>query len=203
MKAALFDLDGVIVDTEPSYSIFWGGMGKKYNVPVDNFADVIKGTTLTQILNRYFPAKEVQAQVVKELEDYEYNMVYTIFPGVREYLDLLKGSGVKCAIVTSSNLAKMDNLWQQQPWLRSYFDAVITDEDVTHSKPDPEPYLVACKALGVTPEDACVYEDSYNGLLSGRRAGAKVVALATTNPYDTLTDKADMVIYSLRKRPRP
>lgn len=62
MKAALFDLDGVIVDTEPSYSIFWGGMGKKYNVPVDNFADVIKGTTLTQILNRYFPAKEVHTR---------------------------------------------------------------------------------------------------------------------------------------------
>lgn len=196
MKAALFDLDGVIVDTEPSYSIFWGGMGRDYNVGIDNFADVIKGTTLTQILERYFP-EEVREEVVEKLNQYERAMRYEIFPEVRDYLEGLRSRGVKCAIVTSSNLEKMDNLWTQQPWLREYFDVVITDEDVTLSKPDPQPYLIAAERLGIAPEDCVVYEDSYNGLLSGRRAGCRVVALATTNPRASLEDKADIVVDNL------
>lgn len=196
MKAALFDLDGVIVDTEPSYSIFWGGMGRDYNVGIDNFSDVIKGTTLTQILERYFP-EEVREEVVEKLNQYEREMRYEIFPEVRDYLEGLRSRGVKCAIVTSSNLEKMDNLWRQQPWLREYFDEVITDEDVTLSKPDPQPYLIAAERLGIAPEDCVVYEDSYNGLLSGRRAGCRVVALATTNPRASLEDKADIVVDNL------
>lgn len=196
MKAALFDLDGVIVDTEPSYSIFWGGIGRDYNVGIDNFADVIKGTTLTQILERYFP-EEVREEVVEKLNQYEREMRYEIFPEVRDYLEGLSSRGVKCAIVTSSNLEKMDNLWKQQPWLREYFDVVITDEDVTLSKPDPQPYLIAAERLGIAPEDCVVYEDSYNGLLSGRRAGCRVVALATTNPRASLQDKADIVVDNL------
>lgn len=196
MKAALFDLDGVIVDTEPSYSIFWGGIGRDYNVGIDNFADVIKGTTLTQILERYFP-EEVRAEVVEKLNQYEREMRYEIFPEVRDYLEGLSSRGVKCAIVTSSNLEKMDNLWKQQPWLREYFDVVITDEDVTLSKPDPQPYLIAAERLGIAPEDCVVFEDSYNGLLSGRRAGCRVVALATTNPRASLEDKADIVVDNL------
>lgn len=196
MKAALFDLDGVIVDTEPSYSIFWGGIGRDYNVGIDNFADVIKGTTLTQILEWYFP-EEVREEVVEKLSQYEREMRYEIFPEVRDYLEGLSSGGVKCAIVTSSNLEKMDNLWKQQPWLREYFDVVITDEDVTLSKPDPQPYLIAAERLGIAPEDCVVYEDSYNGLLSGRRAGCRVVALATTNPRASLEDKADIVVDNL------
>ncbi len=193
MKAALFDLDGVIIDTEPSYSIFWGGMGEKYNIGIDNFADAIKGTTLTQILDKYFTAS-LHAEVVEQLEAYEKSMQYRLFPDVIDFLDKLKSLGFSCAIVTSSNLEKMSNLWSQLPGLRGYFEALVTDEDVTHSKPDPEPYLVGASRLGVAPEDAFVFEDSFNGLLSGRRAGARVVALATTNSYESLIDKADIVI---------
>lgn len=196
MKAALFDLDGVIIDTEPSYSIFWGAMGREYNVGIDNFADVIKGTTLTQILGKYF-AEDLHEEVIAKLNKYEREMKYTVFPEVKNYLDGLRGRGVKCAIVTSSNLEKMDNLWRQQPWLRECFDEVITDEDVTRSKPDPQPYLIAAKRLGVSPADCVVYEDSFNGLLSGRRAGCRVVALATTNPRASLEDKADVVVDNL------
>lgn len=193
MKAALFDLDGVIIDTEPSYSIFWGGMGVKYNVGIGNFADAIKGTTLTQILDRYF-APELHAEVVEQLEAYEKSMQYQLFPDVIDFLDKLKSLGISCAIVTSSNDEKMSNLWNQHPALREYFDALVTDEDVTHSKPDPEPYIIGASRLGAAPEDSYVFEDSFNGLLSGRRAGARVVALATTNPYESLVDKADIVI---------
>lgn len=194
MKAALFDLDGVLIDTEPRYGEFWGAIGRKYNVGIDNFQDIIKGTTLTQILSKYFPDERHQRQIVAALVEYERNMRYDIFDGVVAFLDKLKAKGVKCAIVTSSNLEKMSCLWQQHPELRQYFQAIITDEDVTHSKPDPEPYALAASKLGVEPRDCVVFEDSFNGLLSGRNAGASVVALATTNPYEALVGKADVII---------
>lgn len=192
MKAALFDLDGVLVDTESSYGIFWASIGRKYGVGGDDFANIIKGSTLTRILDSYIP-KQLQAEVVESLEDYENKMKYPIFDGAEKLLTELNAAGILCAIVTSSNNDKMQNLWRKHPEFRQYFNAVITDENVTKSKPDPEPYLVAAKALGVDIKDCWVFEDSYNGLLSGRRAGAKVIGLATTNPIDTIRDKADAV----------
>ncbi len=74
------------------------------------------------------------------------------------------------------------------------FKAVITDSKVEHSKPHPDPYIKGAQALGVDPRQCMVFEDSYSGLEAGRAAGATVVALATTNPRDTLIDKADLVI---------
>lgn len=200
MKAALFDLDGVIIDTEPSYSIFWHGTGVKYNVGIPDFADAIKGTTLTQILDRYF-SPNLHSEIISQLEDYERSMEYRLFPDVLPFLNSLGSIGVPCAIVTSSNCEKMANLWRQHPGLIKCFQAVITDEDVTHSKPDPEPYLIGASRLGVPPQDTWVFEDSFNGLLSGRRAGAHVVALATTNPYESLVDKADIVIREFSEFP--
>ncbi|MDE6654243.1 MAG: HAD family hydrolase [Muribaculaceae bacterium] len=200
MKAALFDLDGVIIDTEPSYSIFWHGIGVKYNVGIAGFADAIKGTTLTQILDRYF-SPDLHDEIISQLDEYERSMEYRLFPDALPFLNYLSSSGVPCAIVTSSNREKMANLWRQHPALIGCFQAIITDEDVTHSKPDPEPYLIGASRLGVPSQDTWVFEDSFNGLLSGRRAGAHVVALATTNPYESLVDKADIVIREFSEFP--
>lgn len=191
---ALFDLDGVIVDTEPSYGRFWTMMGPRYNIYDPCFANSIKGTTLTQILERHFPDEEMKKRVVEDLDKFEDTMEYPLFDHVLDFLSQLQEANIKCAIVTSSNLVKMNNLWKQHPHLRNYFEAVITDEDVTRSKPDPEPYIVAAHRLHTEPTEAWVFEDSYNGLKSGRASGAKVVALATTNPRDTLYDLADLVI---------
>lgn len=196
MKAALFDLDGVLVDTEPSYGIFWGGIGRKYGVGDTDFAQIIKGSTLTRILDTYIP-KELQPVVVKELADYETTMEYPLFEGAERLLSELRNAAIPCAIVTSSNNDKMNNLWLQHPELRSYFDAVITDENVTKSKPDPEPYIIAAKELGLDASQCWVFEDSINGLISGRRAGAKVIAIATTNPKEALIDKADAVFENI------
>lgn len=66
-----------------------------------------------------------------------------------------------------------------------------------HSKPDPECYLLAATKLGQNPEDCIVFEDSFNGLISGRAAGAGLVALATTNPAAQLSEYTDMVVDSL------
>ncbi|MBQ2182233.1 MAG: HAD family hydrolase, partial [Bacteroidaceae bacterium] len=72
-KVALFDVDGTLVDSEGQYSVFWGEMGRRYHPEMPTFSDVIKGTTLTQILDRYFP-KEDHEEIVKELYAHEAQM---------------------------------------------------------------------------------------------------------------------------------
>lgn len=195
MKAALFDLDGVIIDTEGAYSRFWGNIGREYGC-APTFADDIKGTTLSDILTRNFPDRSTREEVTRKIHDYEQTMLYPIFDHAVDFLDAIRAKGVKCALVTSSDNLKMDYLWAQHPGLKGKFEAVITGSMVSRSKPDPEGYLKAAAMLGVAPEDCIVFEDSFQGVEAGRRAGAKVIALATTNPAYLLADRADRVIES-------
>lgn len=194
-KAALFDLDGVIVDTESIYTDFWDDIDRRYPTGVDNFARVIKGNTLARILDTYFD-ENLRDEILVLLKEQEESMRYRLFDGVSDFLDRLIENDIPKAIVTSSNDRKMSKLFSQIPELRPKFDAIITDAMVERSKPDPQGYLIAAEKLGVDPSDCVVFEDSFAGLEAGRRAGAYVVALATTNPRESLYEKADEVIDS-------
>lgn len=197
--AALFDLDGVLIDSESIYTVFWNRMNELFPTGIDNFAYVIKGTTLPQILDRYFPDPEVQAELRVYLKKQEAEMVYRIFPGVERFLRALKEKGIPTAIVTSSNDAKMKVLFDSLPGFRDYFDVVVTDTDVTRSKPDPQGYMLAAERLGVPSEHCVVFEDSRAGLEAGRRAGGKVVAVATTLTHEDIAGCGDLVIDSFEE----
>ena len=80
-KAALFDLDGTLFDTEPQYTIFWGRTARRYRPDVPNLEYAIKGTTLTQIFANYFPDPQVQAEITEALNDWEGTMRYEFVPG--------------------------------------------------------------------------------------------------------------------------
>ena len=196
-KAALFDLDGVLIDSETLYTGFWEKVGKTHRLPSPTFALDIKGTTLNDILTTYFAAPEVRADVDRMLHEFENEIVYPIFPGALEFVDKLRSKGMKTVIVTSSDDKKMEFLFAQHPDFSSHFDAIVTAADVTRSKPDPEPYLVGAAKAGCTPEECVVFEDSFQGLEAGRRAGAYVVGLSTTNPAASLQGKADRIAASL------
>ncbi len=196
-KAALFDLDGVLIDSETLYTQFWSEVGKHHHLPSPTFAYDIKGTTLTEILEKHFPSAEVRADVDRLLHEFEDNVVYPVFPGALEFVDSLRAAGITTVIVTSSDDRKMDFLYNQHPDFKSHFDAVVTAVDVTHSKPHPEPYLVGAAKAGGKAEECVVFEDSYQGLQAGRAAGAYVVGLSTTNPAEEVAKLADMVVASL------
>lgn len=196
-KAALFDLDGVLIDSEPLYTDFWRRVGELHHLPSPTFAYDIKGTTLKDIFDRYFPDPQTRRDIDRLLHKFEDEVVYPIFPGALEWVDALRAKGVKCYIVTSSDRKKMQFLFNQHPQFASHFDGVVTAECVRRSKPDPEPYLTGAERAGCAPEDCIVFEDSYQGLESGRRAGAYVVGLSTTNPAERLAPLADMVAPSL------
>ncbi len=191
---ALFDLDGVLIDSESIYTQFWASVGKKFALPSPTFAYDIKGTTLKDILDTYFADEPVRSGVIEMIHDFENKVQYPLFDGIYEFVDNLRARGIKTAVVTSSDDVKMRFLYEQHPDFASHFDTIIDGSRVTRSKPDPEGYILAAKTIGCDPKDCYVFEDSYLGLEAGHRAGATVVALATTNPRDTLKDKAHAVI---------
>lgn len=196
-KAALFDLDGVLIDSETLYTGFWEKVGKSHHLPSPTFAYDIKGTTLNDILTTYFPEPEIRADVDRMLHEFENEIVYPVFPGALEFVDSLRQAGMKTVIVTSSDDKKMEFLFRQHPGFKEHFDAIVTAADVTRSKPDPEPYLIGARNVGCDASECVVFEDSFQGLEAGRRAGSHVIALATTNPAASLEGKADRIVYSL------
>ncbi len=196
MKAALFDLDGVLIDTEPVYTEIWSNIERHFPTGIDNFAQRIKGTTLPDILNQYF-RKEDHTAIISMLTEAEDNMEYPLFAGTVSFLKKLKEAQIPAAIVTSSNDIKMRRLFAMYPGFNEFFDAIITDSHVKRSKPDPEGYLLAASKLGVEPADCVVFEDSFNGLKAGLAAGASVVAIATTNPADPLRQYTTLIATDL------
>ncbi len=196
MKAALFDLDGVVFDTEPLYTKFWEQLGKNLHLPYDNFANVIKGMTLVEIFERYFPEEELQKRIRHEVEQYEHEMNYAYVPGSKWVLNELRQRGVRMAIVTSSDMEKMKNVYRQHPELFDSFDLILTAEDFERGKPAPDCYLTAMQRLGVGKDECVVFEDSFNGIKAGKNAGIKVIGVATTNPRELLQPVCDTVIES-------
>jgi HAD superfamily hydrolase (TIGR01509 family) len=195
-KAALFDLDGVVFDTEPQYSVFWGAQCREFHPEHPGLENEIKGQTLTQIYDAWFsgPLEPKQALITERLNAYEAQMKYIYLDGLEDYLRLLRQQGVKTAVVTSSNLPKMQAVYASHPEFHELFDAILTSEDFERSKPDPDCYLKAAGRFGVEPQDCVVFEDSFNGLKSGRAAGMYVVGLATTNAAEAIAPLCDEVI---------
>lgn len=188
----LFDLDGVLVDSEGEYTKFWGGMGRRYNVGGETFASDIKGTTLTEIL-KAFPESEREG-IVRELHEFEKNMTYPWIAGAEAFVKALAAAGIPFAIVTSSDEVKMNYLFKAHPELKEMVGALVTAGLVTNSKPDPEGYLKGASMIGVPIEDCFVFEDSMQGLEAGRRSGATVIGLATTNSRERINGKACKII---------
>lgn len=190
---ALFDLDGVILDTEGSYTAFWDDYGSRHFSEKD-FGLKIKGQTLVKILGDYFPEENERKAITDAINDFERKMSYPFVPGVENYIKSLKSNGIRTAVVTSSNLLKMENVYRCHPGFREMFDMILTSEDFSESKPSPYCYLKAMRLFGAGPEDCVVFEDSLAGLQSARASGAFVTALTTTNPEEVVRNYADLVI---------
>lgn len=194
-KAALFDLDGVILDTESQYSVFWGGIGWEFHPEVADFGNLIKGQTLTQIYDGWFANDEaLQAAITKRLDAFEQQMTFPYIHGVLDFVNSLRRRGIVTAIVTSSNVPKMKQVYRSHPELGELFDHILTSEDFAASKPAPDCYLRAAERCQATPAECVVFEDSINGLRAGRDSGALVVGLTTTNPYEAIAPLADIII---------
>lgn len=200
IKAALFDFDGVIADTEPLYNTFWDEMGKRHHIENPDFSSAIKGTTLTGIIETFFKdrTEDEKKCIIQESESYDINMPFYPVHGSLEFLQTLKKENVPLALVTSSGNNKLIQAFKQLS-LDGIFDTIVSADRITQGKPNPMCYLLAAKDLDVDPDDCLVFEDSFAGIEAANRAGMRVIALSTTNKTDQLVDKAYKVIPDFSK----
>lgn len=199
-SAVLFDLDGVIVDTEGQYSLFWKQIGEEYMPGMPDFALAIKGRTLTQIYDTYFPDAADRAAITERLNAFERQMDFPYIAGAREFLEALQAQGVPTAIVTSSNCDKMACLYARHPEIKNLVTAVLTAEDAQRSKPAPDCYLAAAERLGADISKCIVFEDSPNGLAAGRASGAFVIGVCTSLAATEIEPLCDAYIEDFKER---
>lgn len=193
-KAALFDLDGTLVETESQYTVFWGNVARKYRPDVPRLEYIIKGTTLVQIFDRFFPDPQWQKEITQGLDEFEQQMSFPFIPGALDFLRDIKRHGVHTAVVTSSNKKKMSVVAKNMPEFTALFDRILTSEDFAASKPNPDCYLKGAEVFGCEKDECVVFEDAFTGLQAGMSSGIFTIGVATYNGRDVIQDKCNHVI---------
>ncbi len=198
-RAILFDLDGVIFDTEHFYTDFWAKQGKTFRGDVKDLEMKIKGRGLKDIFQEFFPNEAIQQKIVCELKSMEKQMTFQYINGAEKFIRMLISRNEKICLVTSSKKDKMHNVFVSRPEIKQYFPLMITSDDIKHSKPSPDCYLKAAELCCVDVRNCVVFEDSLAGIEAAKLAGMRVIALSTSYPKSDLQGKADMVIDDFTK----
>ena len=181
--AVLFDFDGVVMDTETQYSIFWHKVGVDY-LGMDDLESRIKGQTMTYICDTFFAGKtKEQQEITAALNHFEQDMAYDYIPGVLDFIADLRHNHVKMAAV-----------YRARPEVETMFDRILTAEMFAHSKPAPDCFLLGMEVFGTTPATTYVFEDSFNGLKAGVASEATVIGLATTNSREAIAPLCHCVL---------
>lgn len=203
MKAAIFDMDGVIVDTNPHHRIAWRNYFERYGKPLtdEDFVRYVSGKHNDDILRHLFADRALSLDEARQLAAEKealfrelYRPDITPVAGLPEFLQRLRKTGIRTAVGTSAPVENLDFVMDALN-LRPYFDVLLDESKVTRPKPDPEIYQQAMRFLGVEPHESVIFEDSTTGIRAARSAGAYVVGLATTeSPEKLLQTGANEVI---------
>ena len=187
VNTALFDFDGVVADTEPEYDKFWNSKSQEFGLGLDNFAAMIKGKTLRNILEEYFPdaTDEQKSALSGDIDKLELEMPYPQIPGAVDFIRTLKKYGFKLGLVTSSPMRKMRSALPKLN-LSDAFDAIATSDFVKEGKPNPQCYLTAAQMLKSEPSECAVFEDSINGMAAALNAKMHLFGMATTLPENKI-----------------
>lgn len=177
-SAVLFDMDGVIFDTEKVVVACWQEVAKKYGIPhIEDTCRKCLGlnqeATVRIFLDTYgedFPYAAYKQEMRELFFGPYYEQSLTVKKGGRELLAALKNAHIPVALATSTAQASVLKELKDAG-IRDYFDQVICGDMVSHSKPHPEIFLTACAALGAKPEKTIVIEDSYNGIRAAHAGG--------------------------------
>ena len=204
VQAVLFDMDGVITDTESIGYEVMREAAKLQGTEISRaFFASIMGSTKESGVQRFgqvYPQLDCE-RVYGDFHDLMLerarNRQIKLMKGVTETLDLLEQRGIPCAIASSSPLSIV-RAYLEPMGILHRFCAIATGDEVTHSKPAPDIFLLAARKLGKRPEDCLVAEDSGNGLRAGRASGAKVCMVPDQIPFsEELRPFCDYVLGSL------
>lgn len=198
--AAIFDWDGVIIDSSRYHEQSWEVMARQEGLPLPEghfkrgfgmkneviIPQVLGWAQEPAEINRLARAKEETYRRIVREEGID------ALPGVREWLVRLKDARIPCAIASSTNRRNIDCLIDVLR-IRPYFAAMVTGDEVEEGKPAPDIFLLAARRLGVAPARCVVFEDALVGIEAARAAGMRVVAVTTTNDRSLLAS-ADRVV---------
>ena len=193
-EALLFDNDGTLVSSLESVHRCWTRWAEEFGITAEEFARVeLHGRPAVEIAADLLPADVVPRALARieqlEVEDVPNGGVH-LLPGTRAFLDALPTD--RWAVVTSATRRLAEARLEAVGILPK---TLVAADDVTRGKPDPEPYLLAARELGVDPARCVVFEDAPAGLRAGRAAGMTTVALTTTHQAHELD--ADLVVENL------
>jgi HAD superfamily hydrolase (TIGR01509 family) len=205
IKAVIFDMDGLMIDSEPLQSKSIEKILKEYGVDPDydelGLVQII-GITAKEnfriLKDKHRINEDIDILVDKKqnayLEILKENLVS--MPGLVELLNLLKEKGIKMGVASSSKLDHIE-LVLSGLGIRDYFEIVVSGELLEKSKPHPEIYLTAAKQLGVGPKEAIALEDAEMGVISASSAGIKVIAVPNSSTKKQNFSKAILIVSSL------
>lgn len=206
MEAVVFDMDGVIFDTERLVLEGWAETGKKHGIEgTDAVCRQCLGTTYEvsrQIFLDHYGEDFPYETYKEEMRAYFYRAIekeVPLKPGIREILEYLKKEGFRIGLASSTRreavLSELD-----QVGLTGYFDVVIGGDLLKRSKPEPDIYLMACRELGVEPVQAYAIEDSYNGIRSAHAAGMHPIMVPDLMPpTEEMREKSVVICDNLQE----
>jgi len=190
--AVIFDMDGVIVDTNPYHKISLRQFCEKYGYHLneEDLIHKIYGRTNNEWIRTIFgPLPKERILELGEEKEAMFRAIYkdAINPlsGLINFLQGLEEKRIPKAIGTSAPRSNVDFILEHTR-LTKYFTTILDQSDVEHGKPDPEIYLKVAKRLGFSPQQCVVFEDSLSGVESAQRAGARVVGVTTTHSAEEL-----------------
>jgi HAD superfamily hydrolase (TIGR01509 family) len=200
---ALFDWDGVIIDSSLQHEESWEMLAAEAGKPLDP-DHFLRGfgmknqVIIPEILGWTDDPDEIQRYSLRK--EYLYREIVKArgidpLPGVLGVLRMLAEQGIPCSVASSTHRENIETILDVIG-VRPYFQAVVTAEDVSRGKPDPEVFLKAAGKIGRDPQCCVVFEDAHVGIEAGLAAGARVVAVATTNAIESL-GSADLAVASL------
>lgn len=180
-RGAIFDMDGLLLDTERLYQESWVEMARTFGQTADPaFPAAVSGTSgegMREVIRRYYPAVDpyaFQAGCIARVDGILDEQGPPVKPGAGELLEYLGARGVKLAVASSTGRERiLSNLRAAR--LDRFFDAVVSGQQVERGKPEPDIFLLAAREIGCPPEDCYVFEDSVNGVRAGMAAGCVTV----------------------------
>ena len=181
MRGAIFDMDGLLLDTERLYRESWVEMAKQFGQRADPaFPSAVSGTSgegMRQVIRKYYPAVHAfafQAGCIARVDGILDEQGPPVKPGAREILEYFRARGFKTAVASSTKKERiLSNL--RQAGMSGLFDAIVSGQEAARGKPEPDVFLLAAERIGCAPGDCYVFEDSLNGVRAGMAAGCLTV----------------------------
>lgn len=190
---ALFDWDGVVIDSSRAHEESWGLLGEEVGQPLPQghfkkgfgrknqfiIPEILQWTNDPDEIERIGHRKEeLYREIVTEKG-------VDCIPGIEDFLENLLDAGITCSVGSSTPRKNVETILGMVGF-EPYFQAIVCAEDVTSGKPDPEVFLTGASRLGCDPSNCAVFEDAYAGIQAAKAGGMKAIALSTTHPAQAL-----------------